>query len=113
MKSLELRDLRRRDELVLLAVEVDRSLVPPRRRLAAAEQGAGDADDLAGRRRQVDQPAVAQGQAVGGDEAQAAGVDVAGVDDAAGLAGVVAVEAELGPDAEADALAGATVGAGL
>ena len=54
--------------------------------LAAAEQRARHAHDLPRRRRQVDQAAVAQRQTVGGDEAQAARVNVAGVDRSAGLA---------------------------
>src|SRR5437762_5891096 len=103
---------RRGHEVGLLAIEIDRSLVPPRRRLAAAQQGAGDADDLACRRRQLDHPAVPEGQPVGGDEAEAAVVDVAGVNDPARVAGGIAEEAQVAADAVAGPLGLPALGAG-
>jgi hypothetical protein len=78
--------LRRRDRLTghlfearLLAIKIDRTFVPSRRSLPAAEQRAVDADHPALRMRQLDNPAVPQRQPVRADEPEAAGMQVIGV----------------------------------
>src|SRR5256885_1319847 len=83
-----------RCKLRLLAVEVDRTLEPPWRGFATTKDGAVNAQRLAQRAGQLDHAAIPQGQAMGADEAQAAVVHVARVEQPWRRRGGVAEQAQ-------------------
>jgi hypothetical protein len=83
---------------VLFTVEIEGAFIPPRHGLPAAVERAADALLSAAGGEELDPAAVTQGQTVGRDESDAAGVDVSGVEHPRRLVRVVREELELGPD---------------